>query len=74
MCIFMANPAILSNITEMDPFMDPQPVLRIRIRRIRMFLALLDPDPDPPIRGTDPPEPPDPDPLVRVTDPPDLDT
>jgi|LakMenEpi03Aug12_release.lakeMendotaPanAssembly.Ray.scaffolds.fasta_scaffold2203278_1 hypothetical protein len=54
--------------------MDPQPVLGIRIRRIRMFLALLDPDPDPLVRGTDTPEPPDPDPLVRVTDPLDPDT
>jgi hypothetical protein len=27
-------------------------MLRIRIRRIRMFLGLLDPDPDPLIRGT----------------------
>jgi hypothetical protein len=30
---------------------DQEPVLRIRIR---MFLDLLDPDPDPLIRGTDP--------------------
>jgi hypothetical protein len=36
-------------------------VLRIRIRRIRMFLALSNPDPL--VRGTDP------DPLVRGTDP-----
>ncbi len=33
-------------------------VLRIRIRRIRMFLGLLDPDPDPLVRGMHP----DPDP------------
>jgi hypothetical protein len=26
-------------------------VLRIRIRRIRMFLGLLDPDPDPLVKG-----------------------
>jgi hypothetical protein len=30
------------------------PVLRIRIRRIPMFLGLLDPDPDPLVRGLDP--------------------
>ena len=30
-----------------------RPVLRIRIRRIHMFLGLLDPDPDPLVRGTD---------------------
>jgi hypothetical protein len=43
------------------------PVLWIRIRRIRMFLDLLDSDPDPvvPVRGTDP----DPDPYQNVTDP-----
>jgi hypothetical protein len=29
-------------------------VLRIRIDRIRMFLGLLDPDPDPLVRGMDP--------------------
>ncbi len=29
-------------------------VLRIRIRRIQMFLGLLDPDPDPLVRGMDP--------------------
>jgi hypothetical protein len=35
-----------------------EPVLRIRIRRIRMFLGLQDPDPDPIVRGMDPdPEP-----------------
>jgi hypothetical protein len=51
-------------------------VLRIRIRmwirihRIHVFLGLLDPDPDPLVRGMDP----DPDPLVRGMDPdPDLD-
>jgi hypothetical protein len=31
-----------------------QAVLRIRIRRIRMFMTLLDPDPDPLVRGMDP--------------------
>jgi hypothetical protein len=30
------------------------PSLRIRIRRIRMFFDLLDPDPDPLVRGMDP--------------------
>jgi hypothetical protein len=30
------------------------PVLRIRIRRIRVFLGLLDPDPESLVRGTDP--------------------
>jgi hypothetical protein len=29
-------------------------VLGIRIRKIRMFLGLLDPDPDPLVRGMDP--------------------
>ncbi len=33
---------------------DLQPVLRIRIRQIRMFLGLLDPDPDSLVRGMDP--------------------
>jgi hypothetical protein len=31
-----------------------QAVLRIRIHRIRMFLDLLDPDPDTLVRGADP--------------------
>ncbi len=35
-------------------FLNIRPVLRIRIRRIHMFLGLLDPDPDPLVRGTDP--------------------
>ena len=30
------------------------PAMRIRIRRIRMFLDLLDPDLDPLVRGTGP--------------------
>jgi len=34
--------------------MDFVAVLRIRIRRIPMFWGLLDPDPDPLVRGTDP--------------------
>jgi hypothetical protein len=38
-------------------------VLRIRIHRIHVFLGLLDPDPDPLVRGMDP------DPLVRGMDP-----
>jgi hypothetical protein len=41
-------------------------VLRIRIHRIHMFLGLLDPDPDPLVRGMDP-DPaldPDPDPSI----------
>ncbi len=47
-----------------DPDMDPNPdpgfaiilkaVLRIRIHWIHMFLSLLDPDPDPLVRGMDP--------------------
>ena len=39
-----------------------EPVFRIRIRRIRMFLGLLGlhPDPDPLVRGMDP----DPDPSI----------
>jgi hypothetical protein len=28
--------------------------IRIQIRRIRMFLGLLDPDPDPLVKGMDP--------------------
>jgi hypothetical protein len=36
------------------------PVLRIRVRRIHMFWGLLDPDPDPVVRGMDP----DPDPSI----------
>jgi hypothetical protein len=43
-------------------------VLRIRIRRIHMILGLLDPNPDPLVRGKDPdPDPaldPDPDPSI----------
>jgi hypothetical protein len=35
-------------------------VLRIQIHWIRMFLGLLDPDPDPSVRGMDP----DPDPSI----------
>jgi hypothetical protein len=35
-------------------------VLGIRIRRIRMVLGLLDPDPDSIVRGTDPDPAPDP--------------
>jgi hypothetical protein len=31
-----------------------KPVLRIRIHRIHTFLGLLDPDPDPLVRGMDP--------------------
>ncbi len=34
-----------------DPFL---PVLGIRIRKIRMFLGLPDPEPDPLVRGIDP--------------------
>jgi hypothetical protein len=30
-----------------------KPVMQIRFRRIQMFLGLLDPDPDPLVRGTD---------------------
>jgi hypothetical protein len=36
--------------------------MRIQICRIRRFLGLLDPDPDPLVRGTDPDTDPDPDP------------
>ncbi len=43
-------------------------VLRIRIHRIHVFFGLLDPDPDPLVRGMDPdPDPaldPDPDPSI----------
>jgi hypothetical protein len=38
----------------------PVTVLRIRIRRMRNFLGLLDPDLDPLVRGMDP----DPDPSI----------
>ncbi len=31
-----------------------KPMLRIRIHRIHMFLGLLDPDPDPSVRGMNP--------------------
>ncbi len=45
-----------------------QPVFRIRIHRIHMFLGLQDPDQDPLVRGMDPdPDPapvPDPDPSI----------
>ncbi len=34
--------------------------IRIRIRPIRMFLGLLDPDPDPLVRGMDPGQDPNP--------------
>jgi hypothetical protein len=37
-------------------------VFRIRIHRIHMFLGLLDPDPDPLVRGMD--QDPDPDPSI----------
>jgi hypothetical protein len=37
-----------------------KPVLRIRIHRIHMFLGLLDPDPDPSVRGMNPAPDPDP--------------
>jgi hypothetical protein len=40
------------------------PVLRIRIRRIPMFLGLPDPGPDPLVRGTDPDPAMDPDPSI----------
>jgi hypothetical protein len=43
-----------------------KPVLRIRIRRIRMFLGLLDPDPDPLVRRMDPDPPTDPDPNPSI--------
>ncbi len=35
-------------------FWTNQPVLRIRIHRIHVFFDLLDPDPDPLVRVTDP--------------------
>ncbi len=47
-----------------------EPVLRIRIHRIHMFLGLPDPDPDPLVGGMDPdPDPaldPDPDPSIII--------
>ncbi len=47
-----------------DTHLDPRSILldyvRIRIHRIHMFLGLLDPDPDPLVRGMDP----DPDPYI----------
>ncbi len=42
---------------------DPDPI-RSRIRRIHMFLGLLDPDPDPLVRGVDPDPAPDPGPAI----------
>jgi hypothetical protein len=41
-------------------YLKKKTVLRIRIRRILMFLGLLDPDRDPLARGKDP----DPDPSI----------
>ncbi len=38
--------------------------IRIRIRRIRMFLGLLDPAPDQLVRGMDPDPASDPDPSI----------
>jgi hypothetical protein len=32
----------------------PSSLLQIRVRRIHMFLGLLDPDSDPLVKGTDP--------------------
>ncbi len=56
-------PADQSRWTRPSPrfggYVNSPAVLRIRIRQIRMFLGLLDPDPDPLVRGMDP------DPLVR---------
>jgi hypothetical protein len=46
----------------LDPYMLNTPVLRIRIRRIRMILALLDTDPL--VRGMDPVPAPGPDPSI----------
>ncbi len=43
------DPDMESTITLLISFADP-----IRIRRIRMFLGLLNPDPDPSVRRTDP--------------------
>jgi hypothetical protein len=39
-------------------------VVRIRIHRIHVFLGLLDPDPDPLVRGMDPDQNSDPDPSI----------
>jgi hypothetical protein len=44
-----------------SPVLDFKAVLRIRIRRIRMFLNLPDPNPDPLVQGTDPAPDPAPD-------------
>jgi|688.fasta_scaffold196355_1 hypothetical protein len=41
-----------------------QPVLRIRVYKIHMFLGLPDPDSDPLVRDTDPDLDPDPDPSI----------
>ncbi len=41
-----------------------RPVLWIRIHRIHVFLDLLDPDPDPLVRGMDTDPAPDPDPSI----------
>ena len=45
-------------LISLSSLLGKKPVLRIRIHRIHMFLGLLDPDPDPLVRGMDP----DPDP------------
>jgi hypothetical protein len=44
-----------SNVDPAEHCFEPYvAVLGIRIRKIRMFLGLQDPDPDPLVRGTDP--------------------
>ncbi len=53
---FLYNPPANLSHPSYEHFSKFLPLLRIRIRRIHMFLGLLDPDPypDPLVRGTDP--------------------
>jgi hypothetical protein len=47
--VFGSGPLTVLGGVEVKTFLSLLPVLRIRIRRIHMFLGLLDPDPDPSI-------------------------
>jgi hypothetical protein len=59
--LFVCKNYTFCEVLQMHITFKPVLGIRTRIRRIRMFLGL--PDPDPLVRGTDP------DPLVRGTDP-----
>jgi hypothetical protein len=52
-----ADPHLAGDVDRLVQSLEtPEPLLRIRIRvhRIHVFLGLLDPDPDPFVRGMDP--------------------